>query len=152
MVINHAAPFEIALQRLRTSPAGTFGVIGDLTAADAFHTMEQPIVGPNGEKNLHNVTAILPGRYQLTAAWSDHFHRLILSLVDVPGRSGIEIHDGQRLADTLGCILIGGPVVGDELTYSLDAVEDFTRMVCDELIGGRLVYLTILDPPAPAAV
>jgi hypothetical protein len=38
--------------------------------------------------------------------WSPHDFMLPL-LIDVPGRSGIRIHAGNKVADGIGCILVG---------------------------------------------
>ena len=146
-----AGTFEITLQRTKTSPLGTFGVVGDVAANSAFHTLEPPIATSDGRRNVPDITAVLPGRYELAVRWSDHFHRLVCVLVDVPGRSDIECHVGNYLKDTRGCILFGEGETGDGIVNSIPAVEDFTRMVCDELVGGRRAFLTIADPPAAAA-
>jgi hypothetical protein len=53
-------------------------------------------------------SAIPLGTYKLVSYPSPHFGRLVPQLVDVPGRSEIEIHWGNTAADTRGCILLGG--------------------------------------------
>jgi hypothetical protein len=146
-----AATFEVTLTRRRTSPLGTFGIIGDAMAASVFHTLEPPIVTADGRRNVPDVTAILPGRYGLALKWSDHFHRLVVALLDVPGRSDIECHVGNYLKDTHGCILFGEGETTDGIVNSTPAVEDFTRMIADQLIDGRPAFLTVVDPPAAAA-
>lgn len=143
-----ATTFEITLARVRSSPLGTFGRVGDLAAVSSFHTLEPPIETSDGRRNVPEITAIPAGRYELAPRWSDHFHRLVLQLVDVPGRSDIECHVGNYLKDTHGCILFGEGEADAGIINSIPAVEDFTRMVCDELIGGRRAFLTITDPPA----
>jgi hypothetical protein len=51
--------------------------------------------------------AIPEGRYQITMYDSPHFGRLMPLLVDVPERSGIEIHYGNYPEQSDGCILVG---------------------------------------------
>jgi hypothetical protein len=57
-------------------------------------------------------SAIPVGTYKVVAYPSPHFGRLMPLLVDVPGRSEIEIHWGNTAADTRGCILLGDSVPG----------------------------------------
>jgi len=52
-------------------------------------------------------SAIPPGKYQVTIAFSPHFQRNMPLLVGVPNRSGIEIHKGDYPHNTEGCILLG---------------------------------------------
>lgn len=66
---------------------------------------------------------ILPGRYKLVSYPSARF-KGIRPLVDgVPGRTGILIHEGNCVADTKGCILVGinskvGQVLASKATLS----------------------------------
>ena len=52
--------------------------------------------------NQRRVSCIPPGVYQ--CRWRDG---LTVEIADVPGRSGILIHPGNRLDETKGCILPG---------------------------------------------
>jgi hypothetical protein len=57
-------------------------------------------------------SAIPTGTYKVVSYPSPHFGRLVPLLVDVPGRSEIEIHYGNDAADTRGCILLGETLPG----------------------------------------
>jgi hypothetical protein len=72
--------------------------IGELALA----TLELP-----WKDNLPNVSCIPPGIYRTVIAWSNRYRRLMPRLLDVPGRSGILIHNGKTAADTHGCVLVG---------------------------------------------
>lgn len=50
---------------------------------------------------------ILPGRYKLTPYPSAKFKGIRPLVNGVFGRSGILIHEGNSVIDTLGCILVG---------------------------------------------
>ena len=52
-------------------------------------------------------SAIPPGTYSVVKYASPHFNREMPLLVDVPGRSEIEVHWGNFVSDTRGCILVG---------------------------------------------
>ncbi len=108
---NEVLPFmDLALQRLTFSPHST---IGDMLIDGDFecNTLELPVVdGLPG-------SAIPPGRYAVTIAFSPRFQRNMPLLAGVPGRSGIEIHTGDFPHNTEGCILLGkyDPMKPDEL-------------------------------------
>lgn len=50
--------------------------------------------------------AVAYGTYLVNLVWSPKFHRYMLR-IEVPCRSGILIHAGNSVDDTLGCILLG---------------------------------------------
>ena len=69
-------------------------------------TLELPVI--DGKPG----SAIPTGTYKVKVYPSPHFGRLMPLLVDVPGRSEIEIHWGNTEADTRGCILLGDSLPG----------------------------------------
>jgi len=59
---------------------------------------------------IQGQTAIPCGRYRVTITHSNRFNRLMPLLLDVPGFSGIRIHNGRIIttaSDTEGCLLPG---------------------------------------------
>jgi Family of unknown function (DUF5675) len=84
---------------------GDKSTIGDLrldTDENTFcQTLELPV------KDGLPGSAIPPGRYQVTIAYSARFQRNMPLLVDVPNRSAIEMHWGDYPHNTEGCILTG---------------------------------------------
>ena len=92
---------DIHLIRDRLSLDGP--TMGQLHAdGRTFQTLEDA-----WKDNQRNVSCIPPGRYRINFGWSDKFDRLVLWLRDVPNRSAIEIHSGNREEDITGCILVG---------------------------------------------
>lgn len=51
--------------------------------------------------------AIPAGVYPVWLRWSDHHGFWVPAVMDVPGRTDIEIHPGDFPKDTLGCLLVG---------------------------------------------
>lgn len=98
----------VEILRFQSGPQGTFGVL----AASGFgcYTLELP-----WKDNQVNVSCIPPGEYQAVWNYSPTFERMLYLLQDVPGRTGIRIHPGNRAGDTAegfvsdsaGCILLG---------------------------------------------
>lgn len=68
----------------------------------AGYTLERPWLD-----NQRNVSCIPVGNYQGAVQPSPRFGRSLPELLDVPGRSQILIHPGNRVADSQGCILLG---------------------------------------------
>ena len=51
--------------------------------------------------------AIPPGQYPLHWTYSPRLEHSTPRVMNVPGRTGILIHGGNRIEDTQGCILVG---------------------------------------------
>lgn len=90
----------VELIRLETKRnAGTFGILKIVKQVFCV-TLEPP-----DRDNLKNVSSIPAGQYDClrvdSATWGETF-----KVLDVPGRTGIVFHPGNRLRDTRGCILL----------------------------------------------
>jgi hypothetical protein len=68
--------------------------------------------------------AIPCGRYRLTIDWSERFQCLMPHILDVPGRTGIRMHSGNKAVDTAGCPLLGGKYHAEDHTI-LDSRATF---------------------------
>jgi Steigviridae/Suoliviridae L,D-carboxypeptidase/transpeptidase len=82
-------------------------------------------------------SAIPTGVYKVIAYQSPHFGRLMPLLVDVPGRSEIEIHWLNTPDETRGCIGIGGTRPGkDFIGNSRIIFDDFWFRAQDAIEAG----------------
>lgn len=74
-------------------------------------TLEPPLIECRPDKKV--ARAIPPGDYPLVVTMSPRFRCLLPLVLNVPDRSGIRIHAGNRAhsdpakSDTTGCILVG---------------------------------------------
>jgi len=102
---------ELTLNRIYLTDVSTMGDML-VDGVEECSTLELPVrdglVG----------SAIPPGRYQVTIAFSPRFQRNMPLLVAVPFRSAIEIHMGDYPHNTEGCVLLGryDPAHLDQLT------------------------------------
>lgn len=90
----------LTLQRLHTNEEGTFGILIDETGNRQAVTCERP---DNGNQPMGCIPV---GDYKCTRFQSPHNGDVFL-LHDVPNRAMIEIHKGNTIDDTEGCILVG---------------------------------------------
>jgi len=100
------------------------------------YTLERPWLN-----NQRGVSCIPEGTYHGAIQPSPHFRRDLPELLDVPGRSQILIHMGNKPADSMGCVLVGkerdedGHMVMrsnaalDELLAGLAGCDGFTLTV-----------------------
>ena len=91
---------NIDIIRLEKSPSGTFGVLrmdGEVFCV----TLEPPDRG-----NLPDVSCIPAGEYECCRVETPSFGTTF-EIADVPGRTHILFHQGNVVADTHGCVLLG---------------------------------------------
>ena len=86
--------------RIEQGETGTFGVLR-LDGQAACVTMEPP-----DRDNQTDVSCIPAGTYVCRRRNSPRFGDTF-EVTDVPGRTHILFHQGNRLADTSGCVLLG---------------------------------------------
>lgn len=95
----------LLLRRTSEGEDGTFGEILDEAGKKICVTCERP---DNGNQKMGRIPI---GIYPVKQYNSPSKGRVFL-LDDVPNRSMIEIHVGNTIADTEGCILVGSYVIG----------------------------------------
>jgi hypothetical protein len=68
------------------------------------------------------------GTYSIKMVWSTRFDRPTPHLLDVPGRTEIELHGGNKATDSDGCILCAEKRLDDwtisEAKPATDAIEE----------------------------
>lgn len=114
-------------------------VIGRCYVGDTYYcdTLEPPTSGVKHP-------CIPCGDYLVNLVWSPKFKSYKPRLEGVPHRSGILIHSGNSVKDTLGCILVGVNSLKGHLTQSrvsyVDILECMTKSVlCGEKITVHIV-------------
>lgn len=115
----------IHLFRQVESPNSTLGLLLGSSGGSqfTFHTLELP-----WRDNRVRISRIPPGDYLTTWHNSPRFGKCY-KLQDVPGRSEILIHHGNYPKDTEGCILIGKSSSKDAVWNSLQARNEFQRLL-----------------------
>lgn len=92
--------------------------------------------------NQHGVSCIPDGAYRcIPHGWEANSPvrmKRTWEITNVPGRSAILVHAGNRDTDTEGCVLVGMGVYNGVLTSSVTAMEELR-----ELIGANPFTLTI---------
>lgn len=63
--------------------------------------------GKLNEPKVFGKTAIPYGVHEMTLVHSPHFNMMVPLICGVPGFTAIEIHPGNTVNDTNGCILVG---------------------------------------------
>ena len=94
---------QLKIIRVEENPHyGTFGIL--LLQGRAFCvTLELPY-----KMNKQNISCVPANKtYVCKKVMSNHFKKEVLLITGVPGRSGIEIHPGNTMDDTEGCIIVG---------------------------------------------
>ncbi len=141
----------LELQREASTPDGrTYGhfhIDGQPFCLTLEDTIRERATVPVAQWKIAGSTAIPAGRYLVTVVWSPHFQRKVPMLHSVPGFDAIEIHPGNTIADTRGCILLGYVKTFNGISHSRQACDDFTARLVAETTP---VFLTIHNPaPEP---
>jgi hypothetical protein len=77
------------------------------------------------KNNQHDISCIPTGRYALAFTWSQHHGKSMWHICGVPGREAIEIHVGNTVKDSLGCVLVGLERQQDSILESISAYAQF---------------------------
>ena len=94
---------------------------------------------------VYGQTAIPEGTYNVGYTyWSKH--KIYVPWVkDVPGYTGILIHNGASAADTLGCILVGENTIVGRLTNGKKYMTELTNLVKASVNAKEPVKLIITN-------
>jgi hypothetical protein len=95
---------KLILTRKSTGDDGTFGIL-NIENKFVCVTLEPP-----WKDNQRNISCIPAGEYRVKPRISTSFQSVrgkLYRIMDVPERSGIDIHPGNKLKDTLGCPMTG---------------------------------------------
>ena len=115
---------NLTLKRLNLTPNYTEGelyvngVYFCKTLEDTNRDLNKSGQFDNNEKKLYGETCIPYGKYKVILSYSPKFKRELPEILEVPDFQGIRIHRGNKISDTLGCVLCGEKVKNGYLSNS----------------------------------
>ena len=128
---------NLTLKRLNLTPNDTEGelyvnnVYFCKTLEDANRDLNKNGQFDNSEKKVYGETCIPYGKYKIILSYSPKFKRELPEILEVPDFQGIRIHRGNKISDTLGCVLCGEKVKNGYLSnstpYEIKLVELFKQ-------------------------
>ena len=121
----------------REYPSSSHPTEGKLYIEDAYfcNTLERPSTLLTSKSKLdliasmkkNTIIAVPTGTYSIAFRYSQKFLRTMPYIETVPGFSGIMIHPGNTVEDTIGCILVGFRNRPYELTQSSENFEKLRK-------------------------
>lgn len=93
-------------------------------------------------KNAEGKVCIPEGKYEVRMEWSTRFGMNTPHLQNVPGRTFIEIHPGNKPEDTEGCILLGQSKDVDWVSNSRSAYLALVALLAPKFAAGP-VYISV---------
>ena len=128
---------NLTLKRLNLTPNHTEGelyvngVYFCKTLEDTNRDLNKNGQFDNNEKKVYGETCIPYGKYKVILSYSPKFKRELPEILEVPDFQGIRIHRGNKISDTLGCVLCGEKVKNGYLSnstpYEIKLVELFKQ-------------------------
>lgn len=128
---------NLTLKRLNLTPNYTEGelyvngVYFCKTLEDTNRDLNKNGQFDNNEKKVYGETCIPYGKYKVILSYSSKFKRELPEILEVPNFQGIRIHRGNKISDTLGCVLCGEKIKNGYLSnstpYEIKLVELFKQ-------------------------
>lgn len=128
---------NLTLKRLNLTPNYTEGelyvngVYFCKTLEDTNRDLNKNGQFDNNEKKVYGETCIPYGKYKVILSYSPKFKRELPEILEVPDFQGIRIHRGNKISDTLGCVLCGEKVkdgyLSNSTPYEIKLVELFKQ-------------------------
>ena len=128
---------NLTLKRLNLTPNYTEGelyvngVYFCKTLEDTNRDLNKNGQFDNNEKKVYGETCIPYGKYKVILSYSPKFKRELPEILEVPDFQGIRIHRGNKISDTLGCVLCGEKVkngyLSNSTSYEIKLVELFKQ-------------------------
>lgn len=105
---------------------GEFFCFG-LEPYDASITTETPIETISELKTKYDKIAIPIGTYNLIYNWSNKYKKKLPLILDTPGFRGVRIHSGNKVEDTLACLLVGKFYTNGLICESRNTMDKFIK-------------------------
>lgn len=98
----------------------------------------------SGESKIYGNTCIPYGSYNVIVNMSPKFGRELPRLLDVPEFTGILIHRGNTVENTLGCILVGEKLEDGKLVNSSPYEERLVYRLKEAISKGETITIDII--------
>ena len=119
----------LTLYRVYSGEEKTLGVLVDFEGAPFAVTLEPPLVlADDGYHTQPNISCIPIGHYRCKRVQSPRFGDTF-EITNVPGRSHILLHKGNRSTDTLGCVLVAENFSEIGIGQSAAGFREFMEMM-----------------------
>jgi hypothetical protein len=100
---------------------------------------------PVEQWKVPKLTAIPYGRYKVTYTFSKRFQKVMPEIKNVPGFSGIRIHNGNTAANTDGCPLAGVSELKNFVTHSRIAFAALDHKMKEAFDRGEEIWIEFTD-------
>lgn len=91
-------------------------------------TQDMPLEEIKKIKVMHE-TAIPYGTYKVVLSYSPKFKRILPEILNVPGFSGIRIHNGRDCRSSSGCLIVGKNTIKGGVTSSKEYMEKLIEIL-----------------------
>jgi hypothetical protein len=109
LTASAASSITITITRQHADKSCTSGQLA-LNGEVMGYTLERPVEG-----NIPLISAVPAGTYRAFVR-TESKDRWRVELINVPGRGNVQIHVGNTLRDTIGCVLLGVDLGNDMCT------------------------------------
>lgn len=132
----------LEVKRLYKKDTYTIGVL--MVDGEKFSdTLEDKVRDLKSEKKVYGETAIPAGKYKVVMSMSSKFKRVMPYLENVPQFTGIMIHPGNTIKDTLGCILVGENKKKGQLVNSRKYSDELNKRINEAIEGKEQVWIEV---------
>lgn len=132
----------LEVKRLYKKDTYTIGVL--IVDGEKFSdTLEDKVRDLKSEKKVYGETAIPAGKYKVVMSMSSKFKRVMPYLENVPQFTGIMIHPGNTIKDTLGCILVGENKKKGQLVNSRKYSDELNKRINEAIERKEQVWIEV---------
>lgn len=132
----------LEVKRLYKKDTYTIGVL--MVDGEKFSdTLEDKVRDLKSEKKVYGETAIPAGKYKVVMSISSKFKRVMPYLENVPQFTGIMIHSGNTIKDTLGCILVGENKKKGQLVNSRKYSDELNKRINEAIERKEQVWIEV---------
>ena len=132
----------LEVKRLYKKGTYTIGVL--MVDGEKFSdTLEDKVRDLKSEKKVYGETAIPAGKYKVVMSMSSKFKRVMPYLENVPQFTGIMIHPGNTIKDTLGCILVGENKKKGQLVNSRKYSDELNKRINEAIERKEQVWIEV---------